>query len=606
MSNRWACCRLLLVLALVLLGSGCALNRQLAREADGVVERQRPTALTCDRADRCAIATPYRRLADEARAASRPDAPVHYVNVLERGEDALLLRLHLIRAARRSIDVQTFIWADDDSGWLILDELIAAARRGVRVRVLADQLFSISDVDWFARLARAHANFEFRLYNVTFHKAQASGIDLALSAACCFSRLNQRMHNKLLLVDGEFGIAGGRNYQDRYFDWDQTFDYRDRDVLVFGPQAGQEMVTSFEQFWTHPLSVPLTRLNDVNRRLVGGGSEGPLPPPATIRWARVGSLRDRATDQGFIDAAFASRAHRVGRAEYFSDPPGKNADSEQAAQLSGRIAALLRNAHEDVLAQTPYLVFSRGAQDLLQELRERDPPLHAVVSTNSLAATDAFYVYAISYKHKKKYLKRLGLRVFEFKPFPGDAAQMIANYHELSGGGQTGRVSRQGQTPLKQAHGVRLGLHAKSIVIDRRVTMIGSHNFDPRSDYYNTESGFIIHDRAVAREVSAQIERDIEPQNSWTIARRPLTNAVARINNAMSTISAALPIFDLWPFRYATSYELNPGCEPLWPNDPGFYACYTSVGDFPEVDLPLKTIYTRIITAFGVALEGVL
>lgn len=598
--------RVVALAALVLAGSGCALNRQLAREADARVERERPTALDCDRADRCAIASPYHALIEEARASSRPGAPVHYVNLLERGDDALLLRLHLIRAARSTIDVQTFIWADDDSGWLVLQELIAAARRGVRVRVLADQLFSISDVDWFARLATAHANFEFRLYNTTFHKARAGGLDLALSIACCFSRVNQRMHNKLLLVDGQIGITGGRNYQDRYFDWDQTFDYRDRDVLVLGPQAGKEMADSFEQFWQHPLSVPLTRLNDVNRRLVAVGGEGPLPPPASIRWPRIGSMRDRASDAGYVRAAFAARALRVGRAEYFSDPPGKNADSEQAAQLSGRIAALLRNAHAEVLVQTPYLVFSRAAQDLLHELRERDPPLRAVVSTNSLAATDAFYVYAISYKHKKKYLKRLGLRVFEFKPFPGDAALLIANYHELSGGGQTGRVSRQGQTPLKQSHGLRVGLHAKSIVIDRRVTMIGSHNFDPRGDYYNTESGFIIHDRAVADAVAAQIERDIEPQNSWTIARRPLDGPIARINNAMSTVSAALPVFDLWPFRYATSYELNPGCEPLWPNDPGFYECYTSVGDFPEVDLPLKAIYTRIITAFGVALEGVL
>ena len=97
-------------------------------------------AVSCTRDDHCAIDSPYRALLDEARASSTPDAPVHYVNMLEVGEDALLVRVHLIRAAKKSIDIQTFIWAEDDAGWLVLDELIAAARRGVRVRVLVDQL----------------------------------------------------------------------------------------------------------------------------------------------------------------------------------------------------------------------------------------------------------------------------------------------------------------------------------------------------------------------------------------------------------------------------------------------------------------------------------
>src|SRR4029077_17638574 len=127
--------------------------------------------LTCTGADACALASPYRMLAQKALAESAAGAPVHYVTLLQRGADSLLLRLHLIRSAQRSIDLQTFIFAEDDAGYLMLDELIKAARRGVEVRVIVDQLFSLDDPHLYAALARAHVNFELRVYNPTFHKA---------------------------------------------------------------------------------------------------------------------------------------------------------------------------------------------------------------------------------------------------------------------------------------------------------------------------------------------------------------------------------------------------------------------------------------------------
>ncbi|HEY0178124.1 MAG TPA: phospholipase D-like domain-containing protein, partial [Dokdonella sp.] len=338
---------------LAVLGSaGCGVNRELARRADAVVAAKRATDLRCTRPDRCAIATPYAALVADANAATKPAAQVHYVDVLEHGEDALLLRIHLIRAARESIDVQTFIWAEDDAGWLVLDELIAAARRGVHVRILADQLFSLDDVDWLARIARAHANLEFKLYNPTFDEAVTQPLEFAAGLVCCFSKFNQRMHNKLFLVDGEIGVAGGRNYENRYFDWDQEFDYRDRDVLVLGPHAGGEMRASFERFWTDARATPLTRLNDVNRRLVadaGGGAE-PAPPQG-LNWPRIAALRARADDADYIRAHFVADAQRVGRVDYFSDAPDKarHPDDPAELELTARITDLLRGAQSQVV-----------------------------------------------------------------------------------------------------------------------------------------------------------------------------------------------------------------------------------------------------------------
>ncbi len=224
-----------IIALLYLCCAGCTVDRLHARRALATATAAQTTTITCDRPDACALSSPFHALAERALGESRPNAPVHFVELLDRGEDSLLLRIHLIRAATRSIDVQTYIFEEDDAGFLMLDELVKAARRGVKVRVIVDQLFSLDDIELLAQLARAHVNFELRVYNPTFHKASTPPLEFAMGILCCFAEFNQRMHNKILLIDGKIGITGGRNYQNRYFDWDDEFDYRDRDVLVAGP-----------------------------------------------------------------------------------------------------------------------------------------------------------------------------------------------------------------------------------------------------------------------------------------------------------------------------------------------------------------------------------
>jgi putative cardiolipin synthase len=596
------------VAALIVLLNGCAVDRLHARRALATATAAQDQTLACHDIDACAQPSPYRELTERALRESQPEAPVHYVNLLDRGEDSLLLRIHLLRAARKSIDVQTYIFEEDDAGFLMLDELVKAARRGVKVRVIVDQLFSLDDIELLAQLARAHVNFELRVYNPTFHKASTQPIEFAAGILCCFFEFNQRMHNKLLLVDGDIGITGGRNYQNRYFDWDDDFDYRDRDVLVAGP-AGKAMRASFDAFWENRNSVPLSRLRDVSSRILSDGLGAPgYALHAYANPARVESLSARADDASYIDSHFVQQAYRVGEVEYFSDAPNKLGDPHpQDAQLSQHILQLLRDAQSEIVMQTPYLVLSKTAQKVFREQHKDRPQLRILVSTNSLAATDAFVVYALSYKYKKRYLK-LGFEIHEFKPLPAEAPDLIANYSAL-GKKNVPKIKtkyqRYGSAPLATA-GVRVNLHAKTILIDGAITLIGSHNFDPRSDHYNTEAGFIIHDRAFTEMVRGVILRDAEPQNSWTIARRERRSWLSRLNARIGNVSAALPIFDLWPFRYASSFELKQGCTPMSPQDPGFYACYDDVGDFPGVDLPLKTIYTRIVTAFGAGLQSIL
>ncbi|MBS0582758.1 MAG: phospholipase D family protein [Proteobacteria bacterium] len=606
-----------LAVALALL-AGCALDPIHARRAAATASAAQDRSRDCapERRDACAIDTPYRSLVAAALQQSTPAAPVHYVNLIERGEDALLLRVHLIRSARRSIEIQTFIFSEDDAGTLVLDELVAAARRGVQVRVIADQLFSLDDAKLYAALARAHANFEFRVYNPTLHKASTPPLEFAAGVLCCFWRFNQRMHDKMLLVDGEIGIVGGRNYENRYYDWDGEFDYRDRDLLAAGP-VGATMRAAFDAFWNSAYTVPLSRLRDVAGSILDAGIDAPRYAMHAYRNpARVAALSRRTDDTEFIRAHFVADALRVGRVDYFSDLPGKPSAGTARRESTRPLVALLRAAQSEIVLQTPYLVLSATAKDIFRELHRRASPPHVIVSTNSLAATDAFYVYALSYKYKKRYL-RLGFEIHEFKPFPAEAAELIANYAELGAEpaqpANTARSRARGKfrdAPLKRG-GVRVGLHAKSMVIDGEIAVIGSHNFDPRSEKYNTEAGFIVRDAALAARLRDSILRDTQADNAWTIAKRQRTRILGGLNNAIANLSAALPIFDLWPFRYASSFEFDPTgmhgtCRSVPPGHADFYACHTDVGDFPEVDLPLKTIYTRIVTAFGAGLVSIM
>ena len=235
------------LLLLTLLLQGCTVSRAQIRHADAVVAASTPQVTACRQTDHCAIPSPLLDAANHALQISTARQPAHVVTLLDDSEPAMAARINLVRAARRSIDVQTFIWDQDDAGQLMLDELVQAARRGVHVRILADQLFSFDDPDLLDRLARVSPNLQVRLYNPTFQKAHTQPLEFAAGVLCCFMQFNQRMHNKLLLVDDSIGITGGRNYQDRYFNWDDAFDYVDRDVMVGGPAATQ-MAASFEMF----------------------------------------------------------------------------------------------------------------------------------------------------------------------------------------------------------------------------------------------------------------------------------------------------------------------------------------------------------------------
>lgn len=610
-----------LIACLALCLCACLPTRLEIRQARDRVERVQETRLDCRDTDRCAIASPLRALAAADLAASTDTAPSHHVTLLEYGQDALLARIHLIRAARERIDLQSYILVDDDAGQFVLLELLAAARRGVRVRVLIDQVFGFDDLARLKLLATSHVNFEMRLYSPPYGEAHTGSFKFLVGILCCFTRFNQRMHNKLLLIDGLVGITGGRNIQNRYFDWDPGFNYRDRDVLLTGP-VGAHMQRGFEQFWRHRRSVPIAALRDVRQALDETGA--PAPPAVLARGERMLDLSAMADSATVIEQRFVRPAYAVGRVDFYTDRPNKPFERNTAEErdLSARLRRLLRSAQEQVVLQTPYLLFSRAAQREFRQLQDGPDSPRVIVSTNSLASTDAFPVYALAHKYRRRYLREFGFEIHEFKPFPAhvpidmSAAGVIdrevlgawaTEARRAFGSSATSRRPRRwrGPLPLRQA-GMRIGLHAKSMVLDERISMVGTHNFDPRSDRINTESFVLVHDPEFARALRRLILNDTRPENAWTIAPRPKPPLLSGLNYSIGKFSEVLPIFDVWPWKYATSYEINRGCEPVHYKDPKFAECYTLVGDFPEVDLIGKGIYTRIITAFGAGLAPIL
>ena len=427
------------------------------------------------------------------------------ISVLEAADDALMARAWLADHAVQSIDVQYFIWSTDNIGILAAEALLRAADRGVRVRVLVDDL--LVDAPDKALLALAlHPQIEVRIYN----PQTSVGVPLhtrLLNLATDFRGVNQRMHDKTLTVDGKVLITGGRNMAAEYFDYNQVYNFRDRDAMLVGA-AVADARASFERFWSSDLAVAVEKRYDgiglFQKNLRVGDAEVQQIYRELHEYAR--QPENLAPEVRAAIAAAPSRFERLvgqmawGKVDFISDQPGKNAASSglrgggATAQALGR---LVDGARSSVVIQSPYLVLSDAAMELIRRARERGVVVK--ISTNSMAATDNLPAFS-GYRNQRERLLAMGLMIYEYRP---DAeAQRIAMMR---------RVNAGPSIPVS-------ALHAKTMVVDSKVVYIGTFNLDPRSENLNTEVGAVVHHEAVARAVEAAIEADITPANSWNAA----------------------------------------------------------------------------------------
>jgi phosphatidylserine/phosphatidylglycerophosphate/cardiolipin synthase-like enzyme len=547
-----------------------------------VVAARRDTSIRAD--DRPASSL-LQEGAMEALARSTADERRHRVALLNVGDEALLARIHAIRAARETIDLQTFIWSDDQVARFVLFDLLRAARRGVRVRLLVDQMGVGVTSETLARMTSEHANLEVRIFNPVGMRA-GSAVSLE-NVLLRFEALNHRMHNKVMAVDRRIGIVGGRNIADEYYDRDLTYNFIDREVLVLGPAVG-DMADSFEEYWSSRFAVPAEHLVDVGRAILCTADD------RRIAWERPRvpdslAALDRAADGRDLTRSLrSSPLHAVGEVEFVADAPDKGRAGDGPSALERTRAELVAAAEHTVLVQTPYLVLSPELVEAVGAMRARNPHIDVATSTNGLAAADHAHVYGLSHKHRMRMVRDLGLRIHELKPVPGSARRFVARYDELRADARR----EGGRDP-------QLGVHAKSVCIDARIAFVGSHNFDPRSYRMNTEVGVVIYDRAVAESLEGEIRAAMSPGNSWLVAPKEHVPFVSSLSGLVASASRALPLFDLWPLRYTTCYELREGMTAVSPGHPDFHEHWRDVGSFPGVDLSSDLVITHAFSAFG-------
>ncbi|HMV08728.1 MAG TPA: phospholipase D family protein [Cyclobacteriaceae bacterium] len=417
------------------------------------------------------------------------------VYMLEDGGGSLVARAWLADYAEKTIDIQYFIFSPDNVGLIACDYLVRAADRGVKVRLLVDDVMVEAGVHEILTLD-SHENIDIKIYNpgVNLGKNILSKVKKFSSD---FKGANQRMHNKTFIVDGKVCITGGRNIADEYFDYDHEYNFRDRDVLLLG-KVNENVEKSFEDFWTSNLSVPVAELV----------SEEEANYADTTRFDRLHQyacnsdnfwpqVRDRIQDlhKGF--EGLQANLVWLDDVHFVSDVPGKN----DANGLGGggvstdTLINLIKKARRTIDIQSPYLVTSDLGKKLFKEAVDRGVKIR--ILTNSMASTDNMEAFS-GYKRDRKKLLSSGVRIFEFRP---DAKE---RYQVMTGALQ----EKLNFTPI-------FGLHAKSMIIDSEIVVVGTFNLDPRSANLNTECVTVIRSKRVASGVLAGMETEFAPENSW-------------------------------------------------------------------------------------------
>ena len=534
------------------------------------------------------------------------DKQAHYIHVLNIGDEALLVRVHLIRAAQRSIYIQTFIWANDESGRYMVYELLQAAKRGVEVKIIVDRwkLENVSQLVAF--MATAHVNMEVKTYNPAAGQVRPSALRFIPEMLLKFRKVNQRMHNKTFIIDNKVAITGGRNYENDYYDRGRTRNFKDRDVLVAGPVV-VEILGSFMEYWDFELTIPSQDLIDI-AKLIANGSFENFDSRKSFRLGGLFNDTDRLADNAdYIRKTFIDNIFKVNKVQFVFDKPGKN-DSfglRGGGRATAELAKIIFEAKESIVAQTPYLVLDRVTVKGVQRLRKKNPDLDILISSNSLAATDNIYAYSFSYKQKKLFVQDLRFRVFEFKPVPKDIVEMMPRYalkidhQEPLDSESVDSLSQEKNMNTAESKERHLCVHAKSFVIDDKIAWIGSFNLDPRSVHLNTEVGLVIWDEKVAKAIKDNILRDMAPQNSWTIGKRKEVPLISSFSGLLGDIVQRAPFIDVWPFRYTASFMLKEGGEIVPFYHDNFYKNYYSVGSFPDVGLSLREVEIRLLKAFS-------
>jgi phosphatidylserine/phosphatidylglycerophosphate/cardiolipin synthase-like enzyme len=420
------------------------------------------------------------------------------VYVLEDGSGSMVARAWLTEYAEKTIDIQYFIFSTDNVGLIACDYLIRAADRGVKIRIIVDDIMVDADMEDILTFT-SHKNISIKIYNPgvnlgknIFNKIKKFTTD--------FKGANQRMHNKTFIVDGKVVITGGRNIADEYFDYDHKYNFRDRDILLIGRES-KNITKSFNQFWENDLSKNVTTV--VGERPKNMYSKDKFKnlheyacnpknfwPQIKQRIASLPTTFDKIKKSG--DLVWLDDV------KFISDKPGKNYESKGLGGggiSTSALIKLVKSAKSSIEIQTPYLITTELSRNLFKEAVNRGVKIR--ILTNSLASTDNVEAFSGYQKDRNKLLKT-GVRIFEFRPDAKERTTIMT-----------------GELQEKLNHKPIFGLHAKSMVIDNKTTVIGTFNLDPRSANLNTECFVIVNSNKISKGVLKGMEIEFNPENSW-------------------------------------------------------------------------------------------
>ena len=397
---------------------------------------------------------------------------------LDRGHDALLARLAIIETDHASIDVQYYIFRDDEAGNLLAWRLFEAAERGVRVRLLLDDMQKYDDND-LVRFS-SHPNIEVRMFN-PHHLRSARGIAMLSD----FERLNHRMHNKSPTVDGVVSIIGGRNVGNEYYSIESNVEFSDLDLLMVGKSVRQ-VNRQFDLYWNRDYSVPVEWLTSKRLQYTDADVEV---------WVNELGLEEKFSGGTYDFSKLPLYSDLIngtiklywGVGNLLYDLPNKP-DSKQSTLIDS-LGAVLEEGKSSLVLISPYFVPTEsGTKELIQAVKDG---LEVIIITNSLASNDVFAVHGWYAKYRKQLVEG-GVQLWEVK----SNAEIKKNW-SLTGSS-------------------RSSLHTKAVVIDKKKLFVGSMNWDPRSAHLNTEMGVVIEQHEYAQKVYREILKEI-PSTAYEI-----------------------------------------------------------------------------------------
>ena len=407
------------------------------------------------------------------------------------GQVALDWRLRALKAATRSIDLQTFIWESDAAGRALVRETLAAADRGVKVRVILDDSF-LAHADPVLRALSEHPMIAYRIYNPLTNRA-GGAVMREVTNLTELSRINHRMHNKLLVVDGRIAIVGGRNQADEYYGYRKQHNFRDLEVILQGPIVGH-LAVLYDLYWNDPWTIPIEHLVDVSEELT---------PEELARWLKgrdgVVKIPDSATTEQWrelFDLGYTGTVRLI-----VDTPPDQNPAVDFPIQLAEAFIKRIDATESELLLVSAYFIPTEDLTAAIERATNRGVKVR--VLTNSLGSNNHVTAHAAYTKHRPKLLDA-GAELYELRADASARALYVFNAVEED----------------------VLGLHAKIALFDDCCLMVGSANLDPRSLRLNTEIGALIESPGLNSHVRELFAIDLLPENAWRVKMNTRGNIV--------------------------------------------------------------------------------